>query len=102
MVPFGSISKREIEAPVIDGICLVKKPMAARTESLAINELGDETIYTVAFSEKCLNGQRIGLVIQDYDIVDQKYLMPMLEEYLLCNSELDIDGQLDGLEFNIY
>jgi len=102
MVPFGSISKREMEAPVIDGICLAKKPMAARTESLVINELGDETIYTVAFSEKCLNGQRIGLVIQDYDIVDQKYLMPMLEKYLLCNSELDIDSQLDSLKLDIF
>jgi hypothetical protein len=102
MVPFGSISKRDVEVPIIEGICLVNNPMATKTESLAINELGDKTIYTVAFYEKCLNGQRMGLVFQDYDIVDQKYLMPMLEEYLLCNSELDIDSQLDSLKLNMY
>jgi hypothetical protein len=102
MVPFSSISKRDIEAPIIDGICLANNPTATRTESLAINDLEDKTIYTVAFPEKCLNGQRMGLVLQDYDIMDQKYLMPMLEEYLLCNSELDIDSQLDSLKFDIY
>jgi hypothetical protein len=102
MVPFGSISKREVDAPIIDGICLIKNPTATGAESLAINELGGETIYTVAFSEKCLNGQRMGLVLQDYDIVDQKYLMPMLKEYLISNSESNVDGQLDSLKFNIY
>jgi hypothetical protein len=102
MVPFGSISKREVDAPIIDGICLIKNPMATGAESLAINELGDETIYTVAFSEKCLNGQRMGLVIQNYDIIDQKYFMPILEEFLKSNSELNIDDQLDSLKFNMY
>ena len=102
MVPFGSISKREVNVPIIDGIGLVKNPMATGEESLAINELRDETVYTVAFSEKCLNGQRMGLVLQDYDIVDQKYLMPILKEFLKSNSELNIDGQLDNLRFKIY
>jgi hypothetical protein len=102
MVPFGSISKREVNAPIIDGICLVKIPMATGEESLAINELVDETIYTVAFSEKCLNGERMGLALQDYDIVDLKYLMPIFKEFLKSNSKLNIDDQLDSLKFNIY
>ncbi len=102
MVPFTDISKREVDAPIIDGINLAKIPVGSGEKALAIDELVDNTIYTAALPEKCLNGQRIGLVLQDYDIVDQKYLMPMLKEYLISSSELDIDSQLDSLKFNIY
>jgi len=102
MVPFTDLSKRDVDAPVIEGASLLKNVAGAEEKVLALSELVDDTIYTAALPEKCLNGERIGLVLQDYDIVDQKYLMPMLKEYLISNSELDIDSQLDGLKFNIY
>ena len=102
MVPFTDLSKRDVDTPVIEGASLLKNVVGTEEKVLALSELVDDTIYTAALPEKCLNGERIGLVLQNYDIVDQKYLMPMLKEYLISNSELDIDSQLDGLKFNIY
>jgi hypothetical protein len=102
MVPFTDISKRDVDTPVIEGASLLKNVAGTEEKVLALSELVDETIYTAALPEKCLNGERIGLVLQDYDIVDQKYFMPLLKKYLISNSELDIDNQLDDLTFNIY
>jgi hypothetical protein len=101
-VPFMDISKREVDAPVIDGVSLLKGATGAEEKVLAINELVNDAVYTVALPERCLNGQRIGLVFQNYDIVEQTYLMPMLKEYLESNSEINIDDQLDRLKFRIY
>lgn len=102
MVPFDGISKREVNTPIIEGINLLKNSMVDEKKGLTIGELRNETIYTVAFPEKCLDGKRIGLVVQDYNITDQKYFMPILEEFLKNNSGLNIDDQLDALEFNMY
>lgn len=102
MVPFNDISKREVAAPVVDGISLVRNPLDAGEKVLAINELVDGAIYTVALPEKCINGQRMGLLLQDYQIVDQVYLVPILEDYLTRNVKADIDAQLDSLKFNIF
>jgi len=101
-VPFRDISKREVNSPVIDGISFVKIPGESDETTLIINELVDDTFYTVALPEKCLNGERMGLVVNDYDIVDQKYLLPMLKEYLNKHSGVDVDDQLKNLKFKMY
>lgn len=102
MVPFGDISKREVDAPIIDGVSFVKSPLAAGEEVLAIDEIVDDDIYVVALPEKCINGQRLGLVLQDYSIVDQKFLVPILKEYLETNRNVDIDADLDSLKFAVF
>jgi len=101
-VPFKDISKREVIAPVIAGVSLPKSPTDAGKRLLSINELANDTVYTAALPEKCLNGQRLGVVVQSYDIIDQKYFIPMLKEYLESNSEMNIDDQLDSLKLAIF
>ncbi len=71
-------------------------------EVFRFDELADDSIYTVALPEKCLNGQRMGLVIEDYDIVDQRYLVPILKEYLRSNPEINVNDQLENLRLNVY
>jgi hypothetical protein len=101
-VPFGSIFKQETKTPVIDGASLIKGPADAGGRTLVISELSEEATYTVALPEKCLNGQRMGLVLENYRIVGQAYLVPTLGEYLDSNKDMDLDAQLDSLKFRIF
>jgi hypothetical protein len=102
MVPFSDISKRKVDAPIIDGVVVVRNPLNKGANAIAINELVDSAVYTVALPEKCINGQRIGLVLQDYQIVDQAHLTPILRDYLAKNEDGDIDSQLDNLKFSVF
>jgi len=102
VAPFTDISKRKVNAPFIDGVSLIKNSENAGERTLAINELIDDKIYTIALPEKCINGQRIGLVLQDYDIVNQAHLLPMLKDYLQTNLNINMDNQLDELKPAIF
>jgi hypothetical protein len=101
-VPFTDISKREVNAPIIDGVSLIKNPADDGEKILEINELIHDKIYTVALPEKCINGERIGLVFQDYNIVNQMYLVPILKEHLKTDSKANIDKELDSLKLAIF
>jgi len=103
MVPFNDISKREVDAPIIiDGVSFVKMDRGSEGSTLGINELENGKMYTIAIPEKLINGQRIGLVLKDYKIVGEAYLVPLLKAYLCRNKSLDIDAQLDGLKLDIF
>jgi hypothetical protein len=101
-VPFGDISKREVDAPIIEGIDFVKTPSRGGEKALVISELVDDKIYTAALPEKCLNGQRMGVVLDDYTIIDQTYLLPVLREYLESRAGINLDDQLSSLRFKMY
>ncbi|MCK4795061.1 MAG: hypothetical protein KAV87_65635, partial [Desulfobacteraceae bacterium] len=102
MVPFNDISKRKVAAPIIDGVSLVKLGQDSERTALGINELENDKKYTVALPEKCINGERMGLVLKDYKITGEGYLVPLLKDYLYKNKRLDIDAQLDSLTPKIY
>ena len=85
----------------MDGLSLVKQPLDTRYGDQTINELNNDKDYLIALPYNFLNGQRLGLTLQNYDIVDQAFLMPMLKEYLTNNMNLDLDGLLDSFRFEI-
>ena len=91
-----------MNAPIIDGVSLIKNPADDGEKILEINELIHDKIYTVALPEKCINGERIGLVFQDYNIVNQMYLVPILKEHLKTDSKANIDKELDSLKLAIF
>jgi hypothetical protein len=101
-VPFKDISRRQVDAPIIDGVSLFKDTTSAEERTLTINELAEEAIYTAAMPEKCLNGERMGIVLKDYEIIDQTWLLPMLREYIESSSEMNIDEQLEKVTFKVY
>jgi hypothetical protein len=101
-VPFGSILKRRVSVPVIEGVTLARVAKGKDPNTLTIDDLKEEAVYTVALPEKCLNGQRMGVVIENYDIIGQRYLVPTLSEYLTSGVTTDIDEELDSLRFQIY
>jgi len=93
---------REVAAPIIDGMSIVKLGQDPKRETLGITVLEDDKKYTVALPEKCINGERIGLVLKDYKITGEGYLVPLLKDYLYKSKKLDIDAQLAGLKFSIF
>jgi hypothetical protein len=100
MVPFNDISSREVSAPVIDGVSLVKQ--SADSDVIFINELQSDRFYTVAFSYKAVNGKRMGMVLKNYRLEDEGFLVVLLKEYLAKNTTIDMDAELDGVHLNIF
>ncbi|HUW18904.1 MAG TPA: hypothetical protein VMW16_06340 [Sedimentisphaerales bacterium] len=97
LVPFRDITKRKVVAPIISGASLLKPEGSLDDGSLALNELEDERTYIVALSYKLINGQQLGVIFEDYEILDVAYLVPLLDRYLTNNSHIELDSQLDSL-----
>lgn len=100
--PFKDITKRNTGILIVDGISLFDKPVQGSGHVLSMNELVDGTLYTVVLPEKCLNGQKMGMVLHDYQIINQAYLIPVLREYLSDKTKANIDTQLDSLKLNVF
>lgn len=101
-VPFDDISKRKVVKPTIDGLRYVELERDSKQTSLSVNELESDKKYTAALPYKLINGQRIGIVLKDYEIIGEGFLVPLLKSYLCKNGSLDLDGQLDSMRFNMF
>ncbi len=101
-VPFADISKREVKSLIISGVSYGKKKQDSSGSILVMSDLKDEQIYTIAIPEKLINGQRTGVVLKDYKIVGDYYLIPLLKDYLYKGKNLDIDTELDKLKLNMF
>lgn len=101
-VPFDDISKRKVVKPTIDGLRFVELERDSKQTSLSVNELESDKKYTVALPYKLINGQRIGIVLKDYEIIGEGFLVPLLKDYLCKNGSLDLDSQLDSMRFNVF
>jgi hypothetical protein len=100
-VPFNDISSREASAPVIAGVTWAKTQNQAQDKTICINELADDKEYTVAFPYRAINGKRMGLVMKDYKITGEEYMVLLLKEYLTRKGAIDLDTELDSMQLNI-
>lgn len=101
-VPFNTISERNVNVPIIDGISMVKQNTMTPEATLSFAELIDNKRYAAVFPYKCLNGQRLGLALDDYEILDQDFLISLLKEYFKNPQNQNIDKQLDNIKLNIF
>lgn len=88
-VPFADKGKRHM-VPEISGVTFTK---TRKPGQISIVDIKDEETYTLACPQKCLNGARIGLCPDDYQIIDDKFAVEIILDYL---SELkrDLDKEL--------
>ncbi len=100
--PFNDISKRDVDNLIIEGVQLVKSLPNSDVSSMGIGDLISDKTYTVALPEKCLNGQRIGMELRNYNIVGDEYVVPLLKEYFSNNKSVNIDAQLDSIKPKIF
>ena len=93
--------RKEDHELIVEGICLVKSKSEGENDSLGLNEIDDTRHYTVAFPYRCINGQRLGLVLNDYEIIGQGYLFSLLNEYFKNPQNHNLDQQLGQIKLNI-
>lgn len=101
-VAFNDISKREVAVPIMDGVSRFKSKQVSENNVLILNELEDEKKYTVALPYKAVNSQRMGVLLEDYEITGEGFLFSLLKDYLRERKRSDIDAVLDGLKVNIF
>jgi len=101
-VTFNDISENKVVVPVISGVSFTKPNQDSEEPVLDIEKIENDKKYTAALPSKLLNGQRMGIVLKDYEIAGEGYLLVMLKDYLSENKTLDIDAQLDSLQFNVF
>lgn len=98
-VPFNDTSSREVFVPIIDGVSLVKQ---TAKDVICINELDNDKLYTVALPYKAVNGKRMGMVMKNYRLEGEGFLVVLLRDYLKKNNDIDLDAELDGMQLNIF
>ena len=99
MVSFNDISSREVSVPIIDGVTLVKQ---TAKDVICINELDNDKLYTVAMPYKAINGKRMGMVMKNYRMEGEGFLVLLLKQYLTEKSGIDLDTELVGIQLNIF
>jgi hypothetical protein len=64
--------------------------------------MNNDNLYTVAFPYKVVNGKRMGMVMKNYRLEGEGFLVLLLREYLTENTGIDLDAELDGIQLNIF
>jgi len=64
--------------------------------------LQDNKIYTVVCSENVLSGHGLGMVLADYEIVEEGFIVPLLKRYLCRKESLSLDEELEKVTLNIF
>lgn len=87
------------ENPVVDGICFIKS--MADPDCMHISDIKADQNYTIAMPYKAVNGSRIGMILKDYEIVGDGYLLQMLYDYLKNRDSLGLDSELEKMKLTI-
>lgn len=101
-VTFDDTAKQEVTAPIIDGLSRFKSQKDSEDKILVLNELKDEKRYTIALPYKAINGQRMGVLLENYEIAGEGFLFSLLKDYFCEKNRLDIDAELDCLKVNMF
>lgn len=98
---FDKDSPREITTLVVDGINFSKKGQDNKN-AVSINELENDRKYTVAIPSGFVKGETMGVLLKDYKIAGDSYLISLLKDYLCKKNNLDVDTQLDSCSPNVF
>ncbi len=86
---------------IMDGITVTKATNDPEGDVLLISELEDERMYTVAMPYNFVNGDQLGVGLQEYDILGEDYLVCIMRDYLSSKNDFDLDAQLNSLKLNV-
>jgi hypothetical protein len=100
--PLNSVAEKQASAPIVEGVSFVKTDGDRGDGVLSIDDIENDTRYTAILPYQLINGQRAGIVLKDYEIVGEGYLVPLLRDYLSESKYLDIDSELDGIRFSMF
>jgi len=98
----NSVNEKQVSAPIMEGVSFVKTDRDDADCALSINNIRNDARYTVALPYRLINGQRAGIVLRDYEIVGEGYLVFLLRDYLNESEGMSIDSELDGMRFSMF
>lgn len=85
--------------PVIDGVSFVKG--MAGSGYMHVSQIKEDQYYMVALPEKLVNGSRIGVILKDYEIVGDGYLIQLIQDCLKSRKNLELDSELKKMKLTI-
>jgi hypothetical protein len=97
-----NISNGQASMVVTEGISFVKPKDKHDVTVLGMDDLKNDKTYVAALSYTLVNGERLGMVLKDYEIVGEGYMVPLLGDYLRKNRVRDIDAQLDSIKLTMF
>jgi hypothetical protein len=98
---FDNDSPREVTTLVVDGINFSKKGEDNKN-AVSINGLENDRKYTVALPSRFVKGETMGVLLRDYEIVGDNYLLSLVKDYLCEKKNPDADTQLDSCSLNVF
>jgi len=101
---FNDISLGHASGLIIDGVSMMMGQQSYDTKSndICVSELDNEKKYTICLHHKAVSGNKLGVFIDNYSLVDEGFLVVLLKEYLLEEKMTDINDELDVMQLNIF
>ena len=100
-MPFGDGIKK-MKPLYVDGAGVIDLPRNNQGNIITLKDINNDEFYTLAIPEKCIDDGRVGVIMKEYEIVDDSHLLPMLREYLTQEMTSGVDQQLDDYERKLF
>jgi hypothetical protein len=94
---FTSFPERQVKDIIVDGIGFSE---GRSEDDIPMSGIADDKQYTVAIAEQMINGQRAGVAIEDYEIVEDGWLILLVRDFLLKNT--GINALLENVEPRVF
>ena len=88
--------------PIVEGVSFIKG--MTESDCIHISDIKSDQYYTLAMPYKPVADNRIGgmfMPLNDYEIVGDGYLLPMLNDYLRNRESVELDCELEKMKLNI-
>jgi pimeloyl-ACP methyl ester carboxylesterase len=98
-------TQAKIRPLVLDGVTLSLRSTDVKDKSICVDEIESDRKYTVVFDRNILTEARIAMALKDYEnyeLVGDAHLLPVLRSYLREQRYLNIDAQLGDICFNAF
>jgi hypothetical protein len=95
-MPFGYGDKK-MKPLHVNGAGLIDLPHNKQEKIITLKDIDNDEFYTLAIPEKCMDNDRVGIIMKEYEIIGDSYLLPMLAGYL--TQGVDVDKELDSYKY---
>jgi len=86
----------------VDGVLFEAGGNAEQINTLTIGQIRNNQVYTAVLPYQFVNGRKLEVFLQDYEISGEYYIVPTLKAYLCQHAKQDLDDRLDNLIINVF
>ncbi len=98
---FTAFPDRRLKPVIVDGVSFGGE---GNTEegALSMNNICDTADYSLVLPEDIINGQRAGIAIENYEIVDDGWLVLLVKDFLCANQALGLDALMQRINPTVF